>query len=556
MSAGSDNQADNKTGDKTKTMTGGEAIVDALIRNGVDTAFGIPGVQLDPLFAALHDRQNQLRVLHTRHEQGAAYMALGYAQATGRVGTAIVVPGPGLLNASAAISTGYALNAPMMCVVGQIPSALIGKGTGQLHELPDQLAIARGLTKFAARMDAPGDVPATMAEAFRHLNTGRKRPVEVEMAMDILKTPGAVSPLDPPAAYDVAAPDPDRIEDAAKLLGNAKNPLIFAGGGAIDAGPELLALAEMLQAPVVLTRGALGAIDSRNPLALTQPHGHKLWKDADVVLGVGTRLVPMIPGWGTDDSLGIVRLDIDAEEITRSNAPDVAVQADARLGLAALVDAVPAHNRARADRTDEMAALKAGIQLEFDKLDPQVPILNAIRRALPEDGIFVEELTQPGYVARMAFPVYRPRTYINPGYQGTLGYASPTAMGAKVGRPDAKVLAISGDGGFMFNVQELATAAQHGIDIVLVVFNDGAFGNVKRFQQQMFDGKEIAVELKNPDFMKLADAFGIQGFRVNSPAELERAINEGFATPGPTLIEYPLGEVPDPWHLIFQGKVR
>ena len=540
----------------TKTMSGGEAIVDALIRHGVDTAFGIPGVQLDPLFAALHDCQNQLRVIHTRHEQGAGYMALGYAQATGRVGTAIVVPGPGLLNASAAISTGYALNSKMMFVVGQIPSALIGKGTGQLHELPDQLAIAAGLTKYAARMETAADAPAIMAEAFRQLHTGRPRPVEVEMALDIMKAEGEVTPVDPPGYYDVAAPDPDRIEAAAKLLGNSENPLIFAGGGAIDAGPELLALAEMLQAPVVMSRGALGAIDSRHPLALTPPHGHKLWKDADVVLGVGTRLVPMVPGWGTDDGLKFVRLDIDADEMTRSHSPDVAVQADAALGLAALADAVPAHNRKRGDISEDMETLKAKLQAEFDKLDPQIPILNAIRTVLPEDGIFVEELTQPGYVARLAFPVYQPRTYINPGYQGTLGYASPTAMGAKVGMPDRKVLAISGDGGFMFNVQELATAAQHGIEIVLVVFNDGAFGNVKRFQQQLFDGKEIAVELKNPDFMKLADAFGVQGFRVNSPAELERAIGEGFSTPGPTLIEYPLGEVPDPWHLIFQGKVR
>jgi len=540
----------------TKTMSGGEAIVDALIRHGVDTAFGIPGVQLDPLFAALHDCQNQLRVIHTRHEQGAGYMALGYAQATGRVGTAIVVPGPGLLNASAAISTGYALNSKMMFVVGQIPSALIGKGTGQLHELPDQLAIAAGLTKYAARMETAADAPAIMAEAFRQLHTGRPRPVEVEMALDIMKAEGEVTPVDPPGYYDVAAPDPDRIEAAAKLLGNSENPLIFAGGGAIDAGPELLALAEILQAPVVMSRGALGAIDSRNPLALTPPHGHKLWKDADVVLGVGTRLVPMVPGWGTDDGLKFVRLDIDADEMTRNHSPDVAVQADAALGLAALADAVPAHNRKRGDISEDMETLKAKLQAEFDKLDPQIPILNAIRTVLPEDGIFVEELTQPGYVARLAFPVYQPRTYINPGYQGTLGYASPTAMGAKVGMPDRKVLAISGDGGFMFNVQELATAAQHGIEIVLVVFNDGAFGNVKRFQQQLFDGKEIAVELKNPDFMKLADAFGVQGFRVNSPAELERAIGEGFSTPGPTLIEYPLGEVPDPWHLIFQGKVR
>jgi len=513
-------------------------------------------VQLDPLFAALYDAQNSLRVIHTRHEQGAGYMALGYALATGKVGTAIVVPGPGLLNASAAISTGYALNAPMLCVVGQIPSHLIGKGTGQLHEIPDQLALAAGLTKYAARMDAPGDAPAIMADAFRHLHEGRIRPVEVEMALDVMKGAGDVTPVDPPEAYTVMEPDPDAVEAAAKILGDAERPLIFAGGGAIDAGAELRALSEMLQAPVVMSRSALGAVDSRDPFALTPPHGHILWKDADAVLAVGTRLNPMVPAWGTDDALRIVRLDIDAEEITRTNTPAAAVQADARLGLAALLDAVPAHNRKRADRTGEMTDLKTAVQKEFDKLDPQVPILQAIRSALPEDGIFVEELTQPGYVARFAFPVYRPRTFLNPGYQGTLGYASPTAMGAKVGQPDRKVLAISGDGGFMFNVQELATAAQHGIDIVLVVFNDGAFGNVKRMQQQQFAGKEIAVELRNPDMMKLADAFGIQGLRATTPAELERAIGEGFATSGPTLIEYPIGEVPDPWHLIFQGKVR
>ena len=541
---------------ETTKMSGGTAIVDALIRNGVDTVFGIPGVQLDPLFDAFHHAKNRIRVVHTRHEQGAGYMALGYAQATGRVGTCVVVPGPGLLNATAAISTGYSLNSQMLCIVGQIPSHLIGKGTGQLHELPDQLAIAEGLTKWAKRMDAPDDVPDAMAEAFRQLNTGRRRPVEVEMALDIMKAESDVSPIDPPDDYGVPQPDPERIEEAAKLLGEAENPLIFAGGGAIDAGGPLLTLAEMLEAPVVMSRSALGAVDSRNPLALTPPHGHKLWKDADVVLGVGTRLVPMIPAWGTDNCLKQVRIDVDAEEITRSSTPDLALEADAAVSLAALCDAVPSHNRKRADRTEEMTALKADLQAEFDKLDPQMPILRAIRDTLPEDGIFVEELTQPGYVARLAFPVYQPRTFINPGYQGTLGYACPTAMGAKIGMPDRKVLAISGDGGFMFNVQELATAAQHGIDVVLVVFNDGAYGNVKRFQQQLFDGHEIAVDLQNPDFMKLADAFGVQGFRVNSPVELQRAIGEGLDTPGPTLIEYPLGEVPDPWHLIFQGRVR
>ena len=540
----------------TARMTGGEAIVDALARHGVDTVFGIPGVQLDPLFAALHDARNRIRVIHTRHEQGAGYMALGYAMATGRPGTAIVVPGPGLLNASSAIATAYAVNAPLLCVAGQIPSRLIGKGTGQLHEIPDQLGLARGLTKWAARMDTPGDAPEVVGEAFRQLMSGRRRPVAIEMAMDVMGAEADVQPLDPGPGGAAVAPDPDDVEAAARLLGGAQRPLIIAGGGAADAGAGLAALAEMLQAPVVMTRGALGAISSRHPLALTPPHGHRLWRDADVVLGVGTRLVPMVPVWGTDDELKVVRLDIDAGEIGRNHTPAASICADAAAGLDALLDAVPRHNRARASRADEMAALRSALQEEFDRLDPQVPILKAIRRALPEDGIFVEELTQPGYVARLVFPVYHPRTYIHPGYQGTLGYAAPTAMGVKVGRPDRKVLAISGDGGFMFNVQELATAAQHGIDLVLVLFNDGAYGNVKRFQQQLFDGKEIAVDLKNPDFMKLADAFGIQGLRAKSPPELERAIARGFDTPGPTLIEYPIGEVPDPWHLVQPGKIR
>ena len=193
-----------------QTPTVGEFLFDYLYNQGVRTAFGIPGLQLDPLFAALHDAQNRIRVIHTRHEQGAGYMALGYAQATGRVGTAIVVPGPGMLNASAAVSTGYALNSKMMCVVGQIPSALIGKGTGQLHELPDQLGIAKSLTKFAAWMDAPGDAPATIVEAFRQLHTGRARPVHVEMAMDIMKAQAEVTPIDPPELTTAPRPIPTR----------------------------------------------------------------------------------------------------------------------------------------------------------------------------------------------------------------------------------------------------------------------------------------------------------------------------------------------------------
>ena len=537
-------------------VAGGTAVVEALLQQGVDTVFGIPGVQLDPLFAALHDARNRIRVVHTRHEQGAGYMALGYAMATGRPATAIVVPGPGVLNASSALATAYAQNAPVFCLAGQVPSHHIGRGTGQLHEIPDQLGILRSLTRWAGRIESPGQASSVVAEAFGHLSAGRKGPVAVEVPMDVLRQTAKTSHHAPERPPEAQLPDPRQTEAAARILGAAKKPLIFAGGGAIETGEKLSALAEALQAPIVFSRNGLGIIDSRHPLVVPPPLGHRLWKTADVVFGIGTRLAPMLPHWGLDDELQIIRLDIDPEEIGRIAPPAVSMECDAMCGLTALLDLLPGHNRHRADRTEELTAMKAEIQVEFDKLEPQMSIVRALRRGLPDDGIFVEDLTQVGYVARFTLPVYFPRTYLNPGYQGTLGYAVPTALGAKVGHPDKKVLAISGDGGFMFNVQELATAVQHGIDIVVVVFNDGAYGNVKRFQHMYFEGKEIAVNLENPDFMKLADSFGLEGRRVDNPDELERAITRGFETAGSTLIEYPIGEVPDPWHLIQMRRAR
>ena len=227
-------------------MTGGQAIVRSLIDHGVDTVFGIPGVQMDGFFNALHDERNSIRVIHTRHEQGSAYMAFGYAAATGRPGVCAVVPGPGLLNTTAALSTAYACNAPVLCVSGQIPSTAIGRGIGMLHEIPDQLAMIGGVTKWAHRIDHPSHAPEAMGDAFRHLLTGRRRPVEIEMAMDIMALEAEVAPVDAVTDYPVAAPDPELIEKAAKLLGEAENPLIFAGGGVLGAEEELRLLAAML----------------------------------------------------------------------------------------------------------------------------------------------------------------------------------------------------------------------------------------------------------------------------------------------------------------------
>ncbi len=538
-------------------MTGGQALVGALHQHGVDTVFGLPGVQLDWLFNAFHDSKNQVRVIHSRHEQGVAYMAFGYAQVTGRVGTFAVVPGPGVLNTTAALATAYACNSPVLCVTGQIHSPYIGRGVGQLHEIPDQLGVLERLTKYAARGNHPTEIPGLVREAFRQMGSGRPRPAAIEVPPDVLQLRTEVDLGDIARPDPAAEPDPDAIAAAAKLLGEAKRPMIFVGSGGWDATEELLALAEMLQAPVVASRNGLGSIDDRHYLSQKLQAAWEMWATADVVLGVGTRLSPNIPAWGVDSDLKVIRLDIDPIEIARNGKPDVGIVATAKRGLAALADAVAKSNGKRPSRKDELTALQGKTRAFYeDKLAPQMAWINALRKALPEDTILVDELTQIGYVARAGFPVYRPRSYVSSGYQGTLGFGFATALGAKVGAPDRPVVSITGDGGFMFNVQELSTAVQNGIHLITVVFADGAFGNVQRMQREDYDNRVIATDLHNPDFVRLAESFGAQGVRVDTPAELEAALARALKEPAPWLIEVRVGRLPDPWPVLGVGRAR
>src|ERR1700733_10201300 len=266
----------------TTRMTGGGALVEMLTRHGVDTLFALPGVQNDALFVALYDAGDGIRVIHTRHEQAAAYMALGYARASGRPGAYAVVPGPGLLNTTAALATAYATNAPVLCISGQIPSDLIGRGFGLLHEIPDQLAILRGLTKYAARISHPSETGRMVNEAFRQLADGRPRPVALEIPLDVLARDYAVDLPQPEPAPTAPEPDPDLVAAAARALSAAKAPLIFIGSGAAEAGAEILALAERLQAPVLTSIFGQGRDIFHHPLAQNLLAGHELWKTADV----------------------------------------------------------------------------------------------------------------------------------------------------------------------------------------------------------------------------------------------------------------------------------
>jgi acetolactate synthase I/II/III large subunit len=542
---------------KDVRMNTAEAVVRMLIANGVDKIFALPGVQNDVLFAALHDAQEKIRVIHTRHEQGSAYMALGAAMATGKPQAYAVVPGPGFLNSTGALCTAYACNAPVLAITGQIPQAMIGRNLGFLHELPDQLGVMSRLAKWAERIRSPQEAPRIMDEAFRQMISGRMRPVALECPLDVWGKMAALT-LPGPAQPESAAIDADAIEAAAKLLGAAERPLIIIGGGAMDAGAELATLAEALQAPVAYHRSGLGALDTAHPLSVSVLPGMKLWAEADVVLAVGTRLQLQQMNWGVDADLKIIRIDADPEEIDRIRRPAIGIVGDAASALRALAEALPRHTKGRASRHEEIARLKESSAAEAaERFPPQAGFIAALRAELPENGILVDEVTQIGHVMRLFWQTSRPRTYLTPAYQGTLGWGVATALGAKAARPDVPVLCIAGDGGFMFNVQELASAVRHRLAVTFVVFNDNAYGNVRRSQVQDYGNRVIASDLTNPDFLKLADSFGIMGLRATSPEALRQALRKALAANEPALIEVPVGEMPNPFSLLrFTKPVR
>jgi len=537
-------------------MSGGDAVVKSLLAHGVSTVYALPGVQSDHLFNAFFDAGDAIRVVHTRHEQGAAYMALGAALATGRPAAYSVVPGPGFLNSSAGLATAYSTGASVLALIGQIPGPAIGKGLGFLHEIPDQLGILRTLTKWAERVERPDAAPSLVGQAFRQLQRGRPRPVALELPPDMLREKAEVELAAPLAREPAAMLDEDAIAQAAAVLAEAECPVIFVGGGALDATREVQALAERLTAPVVGYRRGKGVLDNRHVLSHSLPGGHALWAKADVVLAVGTRVFLPLSAWGIDDRLEIIKIDVDPAEFARMPAPVTGITGDA----AAVLRRLDEHLRHLAPmnpvRVAASRALKARVAADFEKLGVILGYLKAIRDVLPDAGVLIDELTQVGYASRTAYEARGPRTFISSGYQGTLGWGIATALGAKDARGAAPVVALSGDGGFMFNVQELATAVRHRIPIVVILFNDGAFGNVRNMQRHDHGNRVIGTDLANPDFMRLADSFAIGGYRATSPEALRKALEQALARNEPAVIEVPCGDLPDPWQFIDMPKVR
>lgn len=538
-----------------KVVTSGQAIVECLIRCGVDRIFGIPGVHTYHLFDALYERRDEIALIGTRHEQGAAYMAFGYAKSTGKIGVYTCVPGPGVLNTTAALCTAYSANAPVLCLTSEIPAADIGRGYGILHELPDQLALLRGLTKWGERIDHPTTVPRIFATAMEQLTSGRIAPVALECPWDTLSLAALVDFEVMAAPPPLAAPDPAAVRAAAKAIATARSPIIILGAGALGAGAEILELARLIQAPVTSHRSGRGVVSEELPYGFGFAAAYKLWVKSDVVIAIGTRMELAYLRWKKfPPGIKIVRIDIDPREFSR-RVVDVAVVADAKLGVRAILEALHATNVQRPSREQEFINVKAESRREIEVVQPQLAYLDVIRAILPRDGFFVEEICQVGFTARFGFPVYEPRTYVTCGYQENLGFGFMTALGVKVANPDKVVISINGDGGFMFGVQELATAVQYKINLIALVFNNRSFGNVLRDQQSSFGGRLIGESLENPDFVKLAESFGAAGYRAHNPAELKLALERALTQNAPVVIEVPSepGTDTSPWPFIRPG---
>lgn len=539
----------------TRFTTGGDALAESLIAQGVTTMFGIPGIQLDAACDGLYYRRDRIKFICARNEQAVTYMADGYARSTGREGVGMVVPGPGLLNALAGLATAYATNSRVLLIAGQIATDKIGKGEGVLHEIPDQSGIVARLSKWTACATSAEQIPSLVEEAFRQLRSGRPRPVVLEVPPDVLAAPIPANLEIPPYVEgEPVRASESTLKAAAAMIANSKRPLLYAGSGVrgAHASEELTVFAHLINAPVVVTEDARGVIDARDSLAFDPLAFRKLRESSDLIISVGSRCLGSIGGPLNTAGTPYICINVDEADLGAPRTPALTVHSDAKVALASLTELL-ADYQPSVNRTDEFAAVRAFVTDSLEAVAPQRAYMNAIRSNIPDNAVYVTELTQVGYVSGICYPAYAPETYINPGYEGTLGYGFSTALGAQAADLERTVVSISGDGGFAWTMQELSTMAKYELPLIAVVFNDGYYGNVRRIQKNEYGGRFFATDLKDPDYMKLADAYGIKGRRVTSAEELNAVMAEEVAAHEPVLIEARVGEFPSPWKLIHEG---
>ena len=525
-------------------MTGGRAVAAALKAEGIEHVFGIVGTHDSPLFDGVLDEPS-IHVVTVRHEQGASLMATGYARASGKIAACFVVPGPGLTNALTGIGMAYSESAPLLVFGGQNTLAQLEREGGHFHELANSVGVAGSVCGYSTRVSTPSDIPRVIREAMRAMRCQRPRPAYIEVPLDVQSGEADVALL-PPEQYSRPGGDAASIARAAQALKSAKRPFIFAGGGvaSAQASEQLVRVAEVLGAPVVTSVFGRGVISDRHPLALGDGWGRfdlydELLTQADLALVVGSR-IDVVSDWnlGARFPQRIVQVDLAPLVVGQRRPVEVGIVGDA----ASVLDALAAQLGGGEEQACwfDAAGFRRRKQARMvERAGPVLRVIEDLRAALPEDTIFVDDLTLVGYWMPLLLPTYRPRTLIHPGTYGTLGYSLPAAIGAKLACPQQPVVSISGDGGFLFTMQELATARAQNLDLIALVFNDNAFGSIRTYQDRMFGGRHIGSELTNPDFVKVGEAFGAKSLRVE-PKDLGAAVRRAHEAGGLWLIEIPL----------------
>ena len=517
-------------------MKGGDILIECLKAQGVSAVFGMPGTQNIQIYDALL-RRGKGTIAHylVRHEYAATQMADGFARATGEVGVAITVPGPGASNASTGILEAFTDCAPVLLITGQSDSDLYSKHPSKMFHGLDQMRFFESLTKYCAIARTVDEIPVVVENAFKAMRNGRPGPTVLEFPMDVITGDGDVRIPARVEREELSPPDDATLSTAIETIRKAKRPLIFAGSSVFHANArsELRLLAEKLNAPVIVTRGGKGVLSEEHPLALQICYGYlgrEALQRADCLIGIGPRFTSIdTRNWSLELPEPFIQIDEDADEIGLEYPCDVGVVGDLKLTLQALIEDVPPGEN---DWNEILSQLRTTFNAQ-----PALPVIHELQDVLPRDTIYAIDVHALGYAAFAEFPIYDPRTFLYPNIGVALGHAYPAAIGAKVAYPDRPVICFSGDGGFLMGAVEMATAMKYGINVVAIVVNDGALSAIKGSQQKGCEGRTIDTDLLNPDFVAFAQSFGAYARRVENLGDFKGTLQDALAAEKPALIE-------------------
>jgi thiamine pyrophosphate-dependent acetolactate synthase large subunit-like protein len=535
------------------TRNGAQVLLEALKSQGVDTIFGIPGIHNLTIYDAAFDDRS-IRLVTSRDERGAAHMADGYARATGRPGVCLTVPGPGLTNALTGIGEAYADSSPVLLLASQLATGTIAVDKEDFHQLRDTEPVLRSVTQWGARPVTPDDISLAVREAFERFARGRPRPCYLDLPMDVLASP-AGDPIEPERPLDLRQADVgDEIASAAAMILRAERPLMLLGGGAREAAHTLRELAERLQIPVIMSSSGKGIVPEDHALSLgdgwmVHQLGREALERADCVLAVGCRFGPLTTSWWTRQLPGsIIQVDIDPSEVGKHQRATIGIVGDASSAIRGLQGEIESRDIGTRSPWLDVPDLRERRREAIRERAPDaVKTLESLRRVLPDHAQLFNDINGIACWGAGAFVCRQPRTFHYPIGFGCLGFALPAAIGAKIARPETPIVALSGDGGFLFSGHELATAVAERAAIVAVVFNDNAYGTIKADQAYRYPERSIGNDLRSPDFVKLAEAYGARGLRVDRLEDVADAVASALAADEPTLIEAPCPQALPPW---------